>query len=807
MTGFHSCGTLKSMVGVGQTGAEGARNVNSRGFAYIIAVLILGLLAFMGMFLMQSSSVEYSQAAMSVYATMAQQLAESAADEVFLALEKELKTNKKEVLIDQMKEGTFKYAPNDRTALKVKLEDWFSDFSPYVNQTNWLIGSHMTRAGFSMKSIRAEITDFRPIDHSPPGNDDSVFYMPKDRNRSFNQCSDVDTNMLAKDFYLSLGVQVVISLRQGGRDRDYRFQQTRDVKIINVGPIGRNFTLFSGMGVDLRVRDNIKNDFCNQSGRLVLWNHPFQSRVYLHGPALIGIENIDVPGPDDGAYRRGNIRPGITQAYQYSTTYNGLSYVPFGGRALWEHYSARPTPNIVSDQEGLGRRENNQSVFEHQTRVRGMLPLEGQSTWDNIKQYNSTSGGGYIKYIRGKWRKQTFLPAGPFCRFPWHYVPKDRPSNFSPNQIAETWPKPDEHLRLEHRWLADDASFSDKTRIGADLKEYTVMQALAGLLTFRIQTKDHIPEFSLTYGNLKESSGWLGSIADFFKDLGGSAWSMVSTPFNMLGDGIGAIWEYFVPPQSNVGPGFVDRKDSNFFPTNFKNFPLAATMKMKDVSKIPKDEKGYWILDGVYWVDSFETMGDVIYKGKGMIFMGDFVSGKPAIIRGHILSRRSYEKTQDDDHLTLVINPFDQMSRIPPPGEGMLEIRGVGKIIEASVFSLAGLKTDQGEIPEGDYAGLGMDPAQPTEVWSLKRNELHAKVNTIIGNYVNTFMNKTQQRGEVWVFHDVKNPFYFQLVNPGGGGVNEYKLKEEYSRQDEVMAHSVHLSPKIQHMHISGATK
>ena len=71
------------------------------GFGYIVAVLILGLLAFMGLFLMQSSSTEYSQAAMSCYATMAHQLAEAVADEAFVALEKDLKTIKKPPLLRQ----------------------------------------------------------------------------------------------------------------------------------------------------------------------------------------------------------------------------------------------------------------------------------------------------------------------------------------------------------------------------------------------------------------------------------------------------------------------------------------------------------------------------------------------------------------------------------------------------------------------------------------------------------------------------------------------------------------------------------
>jgi hypothetical protein len=50
-----------------------------KGFAYVVAVLILGLLAFMGLFL-HKQHCEYSHASMSVYRTITRQLAEVAAD-------------------------------------------------------------------------------------------------------------------------------------------------------------------------------------------------------------------------------------------------------------------------------------------------------------------------------------------------------------------------------------------------------------------------------------------------------------------------------------------------------------------------------------------------------------------------------------------------------------------------------------------------------------------------------------------------------------------------------------------------------
>ena len=54
---------------------------NKSGFTYVVAIAMLGLLAFMGLFLIQSSSAEYSQTSLSLYKTMGRQLAEAAAEE------------------------------------------------------------------------------------------------------------------------------------------------------------------------------------------------------------------------------------------------------------------------------------------------------------------------------------------------------------------------------------------------------------------------------------------------------------------------------------------------------------------------------------------------------------------------------------------------------------------------------------------------------------------------------------------------------------------------------------------------------
>ncbi|HNW35928.1 MAG TPA: hypothetical protein PKM25_13400, partial [Candidatus Ozemobacteraceae bacterium] len=299
--------------------------MNRRGFAYIIAVLILGLLAFMGLFLKQTTSTEYTQAAFSVYATMAQQLAEAAADEAFVQIDKLFRDGsaegKKGPLLRQIATSDYR-DKGGTTGLNPKLLDVLPPFKDYVTQTNALISVHMTRAGFAIESVQPRITDCRPIDHRPLTKPECM-YIPKDRaDQSF------DTAM-SKDFYLSIGFDVTIAVTSGLKKSRFFFQITRDMKVVNVGPIGRNYTMYSCLGVDPRNTGEVENDLSRGDGRLVLWNHPYQSRVYIHGPAVIGLENPDTnPASTDkgemyGAFLQTSPdgKPGFNLGLQYSDTY------------------------------------------------------------------------------------------------------------------------------------------------------------------------------------------------------------------------------------------------------------------------------------------------------------------------------------------------------------------------------------------------------------------------------------------------------------------------------------------------------
>ncbi len=787
-----------------------------RGFAYIIAVLILGLLAFMGLFLMQSSSVEYSQAALSVYATMSQQIAEAAADECFLALEEQFRdpsaAGKMGPLLNQGKDA--KFFP-ERTALNPSLLDILPDFAPYVTQTNLLLSQHMTRAGFFVEKIRAKIMDYRPIDCRPLNSPNCV-YKPKDRQTSFN-------GPMALDYQLSLGLDVTVGFKQGSKSHKFLYQITRDMKIVNVGPIARNYTMFTIFGPDPRNHQTeIKNDFQLGNGRLVLWNHPYQSRVYLHGPAVIGIENPDYAPTDKPAYQWAftrkdpNGKPGPNQAFQYSVTYNGLSYLPFPARALWEPKKMFGNDILVETLNDLkDMSESEKKMFGYNTYLKGFIPRGDQNIWASISDFLSSSVDSTTKdYVRGKRVKQLFLPAGPYCRFPWRYVPDRVPSYFEPNRIAENWPDPDPHLRIEHRWVPGDPKYDAETKIYGETLHFRLIRGPEAMqVGYPIE---RWPEFSLCYGNHRNPESWGDRFGEFFARIGRTCWNMVTYAPRWALTGLEAGYRAIFQPRDPSVPGGIDETNHlNLYPTNYKDFNKVTTIRMKGVDDIPKDpvDGKTWILDGCYSLDSFVTRGDVLYRGKGIIYVGMYSNEGSAdgnfVIRGSILKDPAHRQTS---HLTLVYYPV-QIDRAtgrvgwPDFDRAQMVIEGHGKVIQASVFSMAGIRTTTGTLLDDEYRALGMDPAATPKVWSEKfkaeqLTQLQSKVNSIMGNYVNFFVKKARLDGDLWVMHDINSPFYFK---DEGNGV--YTIKADYDEKDELMVHSVHLSPKIQHLCFLGATQ
>jgi len=788
--------------------------MNRKGFAYVIAVLILGLLAFMGLFLKQSSSVEYSQAGLSVYSTMAQQIGEAAADEVFLSLEEMFRdggtTGKKGPLLRQGKGA--KFFP-DNPGLNPELLDILPEFAPFVTQTNYLMSNHMTRAGFFVEKIRAKIMDYRPID-SRPINSLKCVYQPRDRKKSFN-------GPLALDYMLTLGLEVTVGFRQGTKSHRFLYQISRDMKIINVGPIGRNYSLFNLFGPDPRNQQTeIKTDLQLGKGRLVLWNHPYQSRVYMHGPAVVGIENPDYAPTDKPSYQFAFSRkdpkglPGNNHAFQFSDTYNGLSYLSFPARALWEPKKLIGNNILLETKNDLAEmNESEKRMFGYNTYKKGFIPMAGTNIWQSIGSFLSSYSDSTTKdYIRGKRVKQLFLPGGPFCRFPWKYVPERTPANYSPNIIAEAWPDPDPNLRIEHRWVESDSKYHDETKIYAETLHFELVKT--GDIMNAGYPQEKYPEFSLSYGNHRNPESLGGKFGEFFKKIGRASWNLVSFPARWAFTGIGAgIRAIFAPKDPSVPQGIDETNQLNLYPTNYKDFNKATTIRMRGLGDIPTDpiDGKTLILDGCYSLDSFITKGDILYRGCGIIYVGIFDRDKfpdgNVIIRGSILKDPAHRL---DSHLTLVYSPtvVDKATgreSWPDFDRAQIVIEGSGRVIQASVFSMAGIRTTTGILEDDDYKALNMDPMATPKVWGEKVgraqiDQLQSKVNSIVGNYVNGFMKKARLDGDLWIFHDVNSPFYFRDM-----GSNIFNIKSDYDEKDELLVHSVHLSPKIQHLFFSGA--
>ncbi len=166
-----------------------------------------------------------------------------------------------------------------------------------------------------------------------------------------------------------------------------------------------------------------------------------------------------------------------------------------------------------------------------------------------------------------------------------------------------------------------------------------------------------------------------------------------------------------------------------------------------------------------------------------------------------------------------------------PYGDGvdvdkrMLTIVGSGITIEASVYSLCGIKCigdcniTRDEMAQAPYY---MDPALPMDKWKANpdnqnepagyMNEVMGKANCILGNYVNYYMLLNKQENDLWVVHNYMNPLFFKqypaegtiaLVqdyidecNSTANGISQEAIDYEKS------CHEFFMSPKIQHVGI-----
>ena len=793
----------------------GAAAMNRKGFAYLVAVLILGLLAFMGLFLIQSSSTEYSHSAISVYRTMARQLAEAAAEEAFVMLEERFKDKTSTGFFQQLmwQASTSKIpAKGGSTGLNPTLLHDFSDLKDKVTQSLTLRDYHMSKAGFEIEKILPSIKDLRPIPAGPLDNDEN-YYISPDRENPFN-------NHYSKDWYLTLKLDVRVSLKKR-RKIAIDFTIAKDVKILNLGPTARNYTFFSILGHALssdpsRTQGIVRAEMNSPSaGRLILWNQPFQSRVYHHGPTIIGLENPQLATAEGstykGAYSTGE-GPGPNMSYQYSSTFFGFSYYPTMGRAifppksLWDGLSVWwRTQENVGDQEDSAKFYQN--LIEHPTAYGGLLPHRDRSFGEILGDLSTKNIQD--TYFRGTNVEQKFLPAGPFCRTPWKYISKNLTAEdrYLPNSTvdfsneAKRFPQDDEHIRLEHRWSKKMPELAKSTQIYS--RNYKIKY---NSVTNNIKEPVDIElgEFSLSYYNEPDPEGFLKKLGYTLSSVGETVWKNFTLPFQA----VSAIASPLISKIFGSGDGTTvaastEQKFHNLFPSNFKfNFRNVVTKKLKSVDDIPRDKDGRWILNGVYWLDNFETNMDVTYVGTGTIMVTQFTRGKPFKIGGTIVAKR-LPNGVPAGHLNLFYHPFSTTAT--NISERMMEIEGSGRSIEASVYSCYGIKTYSGRILDLSKAPYNLDPSQPLSKWGQILKKICNSTNIIMGNYVNFYMNTKYQKGDLWVVHNINSPLYFQKTGNNFTIAQDYIDQSENNRKSyELMSHEFFLSPKIQHISVIG---
>lgn len=837
---------------------------NRKGFTYIVAIGMLGLLAFMGLFLIQSSSTEYSQTAISVYKTMGRQLAEAAAEEAASIIEERLKdkdSSESKDYFDRLLKQCATSAPprlGGESGKKVSLLDAFPDLKGAIEQTNTLLDIHVSRAGFSIDKVSVGIVDIRPIPQGPLDLDycytndvgKSSYYTPTDRyKKSEKQFLTYDNNF-SKDWYGTLEVDVTVSLQKQHKI-SVNYKLSKDIKLVNVGPIARNYTFYSILGAYIsNYSDQASiisgmNNTMNanggiaERGRLILYNVPFQSRIFMHGPVILRLENPTWEGINEGAYNSpaGQKGPGPSMAYQYSDTFYGFSYFPLQYRALFPNSRSLKQiwGSVPTKGDGVDITTSYQSFSKSETASNedgksGMYPEQDTGFWSRVG--NLFSDGWKDTYYVGRNIHQMFLPAGPYCRFPWRYVAKEAKSRsvYAPNQKDPPkieFPDPDPDIRIEHRWKPNDPDTEEKTKILAEVSEIKYRTVTGGIDKKQIYT-----EFTLNYYNNEEIDGFFSKIWASVTSIGSTVFNVGTLGIQAMFDGIQSLVGYFFKGSSSTQEVNEETEFNNLFPTNYKhNFMGVVTRRYNDENEIPKDKQGRWILNGIYWLNSLTIEDDIVYIGTGTIIV---CRNTPMTIKGSVVAY--HENGIPQGHLTIFYHPNDNnLARDLATGDAYKRMitldsnKGKGIVIQASIYSLCGIRSKTGQnitlTDSPNASSFGADPGKPLANWTKDSQGKGLKLfeyivndqncNVILGNYVNFYTVLQNQYGsdinnDLWVIHDYNSPLYFNKDNNG----NVTMVQEELDTDDsngtkrfayEKMCHDFFMSPKIQHIGIEGS--
>ncbi|MBU1107275.1 MAG: hypothetical protein KKB51_11450, partial [Candidatus Riflebacteria bacterium] len=370
-----------------------------------------------------------------------------------------------------------------------------------------------------------------------------------------------------------------------------------------------------------------------------------------------------------------------------------------------------------------------------------------------------------------------------------------------PNQKPlGNFPEDDKYLTLEHRWSPDDTKIAEQSRIYA-----RTFKIKYNNVTNNVETppKEELMEFSLSYYNESDPEGFVAKLGYSLSSIGESFWRNFTMPFEAItvlaSPLINKIW----PGEDTLVSADAEQVFKNLFPNNFKyNFRGIATRKLADESEIPCDSEGRWLLNGVYWLDSCQIDTSITYVGTGTILVSKFTPDRPFKISGNIVALKAADRVTPLGHLNIFYHPYDQTVTDAAPR--MLTIEGTHNMIEASVFSCYGVRTSGGDIV--DMTKVGIYPERPTNEWAPDCLAKISEVSNIIyGNYINFFMCKDKQEGDLWVVHNFNNPLFFDK-HPSGYKATQQKIDENEDNRKayELTSHEFFMSPKIMHVATMG---
>ncbi|MFC1744232.1 hypothetical protein ACFL35_09560 [Candidatus Riflebacteria bacterium] len=463
----------------------------------------------------------------------------------------------------------------------------------------------------------------------------------------------------------------------------------RDIKIVNVGPLARQYSLFSMFGPanawdvqnDLNIGGVLfinNNKKKGKNAALAVYDDD-RARVYLRGPYLVKVEA-------NTAYSKSQFE---------DRPYNNIVYDVQS--KSYKSWSLMPEPRSLWDFKGTGHipTEQNKNLF-----------------FDIFK--GAWKGGE--KYYRGSIEKQRFIPSA------YNLWGRPRGPKFEKKLFKKTidahFDNDKNSYGIEHHWDPKDKSVEKKHRIMGVYRRATVWP---GFINFPV--KEFFEELRFT--RIKPS---------WWKNLF-SALKRIVLPWNPLATITGNAWSWIKGLFGGKSFSVSSIKMRNTLPTNYKSFKQAAVRSVPDLTWLyakddpltPKDESLYYFptgqtdktahlpLNGIYWItDKCNINRETTFTGKGMV------------ISTSTKNKMTIEKSIQPpvppagEILCLLYHPQKGMGEFGNPDKDQLYLKGKALYLnQVSLFSIFGLKTDPGS-------------------------------NHILeGNYVNWFMKKAKQRGSL----------------------------------------------------------